>query len=271
MQRISTPMAAVKELLQTPPIPYYPALARALAGINDALMLAQLMYWSDRTTDPDGWIWKRRDDWERELGMSRRQQETARSHLHDLGVVEERVRGVPPRLEYRIDWAKIIGYLGGSIPRNGEINWRETAQLKARNVPINLHETRQSLPSETTDRDYSETTTVGPSESLGSPTPEWATELLNLTAFARRGVSPKDIADIERDFPGIRLEVEARSFVAWWRDGRKHLQRPIAAWRAWLRKCDQHDSEGVAGKVVDPLDAYRKSYGRYLKPQEAIT
>jgi hypothetical protein len=95
---------------------------------------------------------------------------------------------------------------------------------------------------------------------LNGNCPEWASELITLAAFNRRGLTPKDIADTERDFGGAALAVEARSFVAWYSDGKKKLQRPMAAWRNWLRNARRFETP--AG---DPLDAYRKSYGRYLR------
>ena len=40
---------------------------------NAALLLNQLLYWSDRTSDPEGWFSKSADDWQAELGLSRYQ------------------------------------------------------------------------------------------------------------------------------------------------------------------------------------------------------
>jgi hypothetical protein len=44
----------------------------------------------------------------------------------------------------------------------------------------------------------------------------WVPELALLPSVHRRGISPKEIGDIETDFPDVDLAFEARSFVAWW-------------------------------------------------------
>ena len=87
----------------------------------------------------------------------------------------------------------------------------------------------------------------------------WVSELVALPSVARRGLSDKEIGDIETDFPDVDLAFEARSFVAWWGDGTRRLIRPYAAWRNWLRNAPRFT------KPADPLDAYRRSYGRYLR------
>ncbi len=38
-----------------------------------ALLLSQIMYWQQRTTDPDGWFSHSYKDWEDELGLSKYQ------------------------------------------------------------------------------------------------------------------------------------------------------------------------------------------------------
>ena len=87
----------------------------------------------------------------------------------------------------------------------------------------------------------------------------WVSELVAMPSVSRRGISEKEKNDIETDFPDVDLAFEARSFVAWWGDGTRRLVRPYAAWRNWLKNARKF------AKPSDPLDAYRKSYGRYLR------
>ena len=87
----------------------------------------------------------------------------------------------------------------------------------------------------------------------------WVSELVTLPPIARRGISPKEIGDVETDFPDVDLAFEARSFVAWWGDGTRRLTRPYAAWRNWLRNARKFEAP------ADLLEPYRKSYGRYLR------
>lgn len=85
------------------PIAFYPSLARVVGGLAPGVLLCQLAYWHGKQRDPDGWIRKTWADLEAETGLSRREQQHARANLRKLGVLEERVRGVPATVEYRID------------------------------------------------------------------------------------------------------------------------------------------------------------------------
>jgi len=46
---------------------------------NSALLLSQLVYWSERCTNPEGWVYKSEADWRNELNLKRRAMERARS------------------------------------------------------------------------------------------------------------------------------------------------------------------------------------------------
>lgn len=72
-----------------------------------ALLLNQIVYWSDRTKDANGWFAKSYEDWRVEIGMSQYQVSRAVKVLKPLGV-ETQVRRSPyyqfaPTVHYRID------------------------------------------------------------------------------------------------------------------------------------------------------------------------
>ena len=50
------------------------------------------------------WIEVPQRDWIQRLGLSRKQQATARRHLVARGLQDEQLIGVPPRLHFRIVW-----------------------------------------------------------------------------------------------------------------------------------------------------------------------
>ena len=52
-----------------------------------ALLLSQIIYWSSRTKDADGWFYKSAKDWEDELRISDYQLARATKKLRDAGVV----------------------------------------------------------------------------------------------------------------------------------------------------------------------------------------
>lgn len=72
-------------------------------GINGALMLSQLVYWTSRTKDANGWIYKDHHEWTQETGLTRKEQHTARKTLKELGFISEKKHGVPPRVFFRIE------------------------------------------------------------------------------------------------------------------------------------------------------------------------
>lgn len=101
------------ELLSRP-IAFHRAFVDLGLGITGALMLSQCMYWRARTSNPDGWFYKSQQDWEEETGMNRREQERARKALKSIGVLEEKRRGVPARMYFRVNEEALEKALLGS-------------------------------------------------------------------------------------------------------------------------------------------------------------
>ncbi len=109
-------------------IAYRPALARAFGSINVALFLCQAAYWQGKVGAGKWWFKLRdaerdsasnmippssptRQSWEWELGMTRSEQEEARRALRQHGLIEERRAGIPARLHYRVNLAKLEEFL----------------------------------------------------------------------------------------------------------------------------------------------------------------
>jgi hypothetical protein len=132
----------IRGLLSEQRVAYHPQLARLVGGVTAGLFLAQLMYWSGKGDDPDGWIWKTQVEWEQETAMTRREQETARRQLRSFGVLEEKRTGQPARLFFRILWDTLIDHLQrGSV----HSSMAETANLVSTNPPDQNGGNRQSL------------------------------------------------------------------------------------------------------------------------------
>jgi hypothetical protein len=85
------------------PIAYYTAFARVLGGVEAGILTSQFFYWYGKGHNPDGWIYKTQAEIEEETGLTRRNQETARKKLRELGVLEERYSGMPAKLYYRLN------------------------------------------------------------------------------------------------------------------------------------------------------------------------
>lgn len=124
--------AAMRAVLGSRIIAFYAILARVTGSVAGGVMLSQMAYWADRTTDADGWFWHTRSEWQAETTLSRHQQESVRRRLRKLGVLEEERRGVPARLFYRLDFDRLAELVTaeretiGAFPPTSR---RETDQL----------------------------------------------------------------------------------------------------------------------------------------------
>ena len=97
------PIIKLIEAMNEQPIAFNKHYVFLGCGINGALMLSQLVYWTSRTKDADGWIYKDHHDWTRETGLTRKEQHTARKTLKSLGFISEKKHGVPPRIFFRVE------------------------------------------------------------------------------------------------------------------------------------------------------------------------
>jgi len=89
-----------------------------LTGDTDsALLLSQLLYWTERAANPQGWVYKSRDDWRLELGLNRYRLDRARRRLRELGILEEAHHLVASRriLHLRVRRIELCGILRGFL------------------------------------------------------------------------------------------------------------------------------------------------------------
>ena len=91
----------VKTLIKRP-VAFHWALAMMCESVHAGLMLSQAIYWSELTEDPEGWFYKTRTDWFKELCLGRYEQETAREILRERGFVAEELRGNPAKMHYQV-------------------------------------------------------------------------------------------------------------------------------------------------------------------------
>lgn len=85
-----------------------PSLVRALKGHgNAAILLSQLLYWSARSEEPNGWFYNNRDKLSSQTGIGRDGLTTARALLRKLGILEETRAGMPAKLYMRLNLSAI--------------------------------------------------------------------------------------------------------------------------------------------------------------------
>ncbi len=97
------------------PVAFYLSLSQLAGSIPAGLLLSQSLYWTSHGRDVDandGWFHKTHEQWQQETALTRAEQETARKRLRALGLLQEVYRGMPRRLWYRIDLARLGDLLG---------------------------------------------------------------------------------------------------------------------------------------------------------------
>lgn len=156
--------AAVAELLG-PALAYHRTLAAIAGGVNSGLMLSRALHLTrfHSKNRSDGWVCRSMTQWTEEVGLTRREQETARRELARAGIWEEAITGIPPRLYTRVrvgclrailiahtgrerkhmQVMRVPGFPDGGVPinslaQNGETRRRESHLLDSPKAPDQL-------------------------------------------------------------------------------------------------------------------------------------
>lgn len=149
------------------PIAYHRILAEIAGSVGGGVFLSQCIYWTKRTTLPDGWFYKTADEWYDETYLTRREQETIRKRLVSINILKEEKRGVPAKLHYKINVSAIEKYtlIHLDTLRHTDVNedvqasFDKSAKLGSPETPNLLQQKRQSN-TETTSETTAETTEV---------------------------------------------------------------------------------------------------------------
>ena len=132
---------------------FYRAFNDLGCGVTGSLMLSQALYWDQNETAQKrgGWFYKTQDDWTKETGLSRREQETARKRLKELGFIEEKRQGVPAKIWFRV----CVNQIDLAV----QTSMAESANLDCTNAPNWNGGKRQSI-TENTAETTTETTSL---------------------------------------------------------------------------------------------------------------
>ena len=151
-------IAALKSLLKRP-VAYHADLARLTGNPCAAIMLSQGMYWQGiAESRGEEWFFVTGQEWEIQTGLSRKNQETARTRMREMGFWAEKLQGVPARLYFKIDvqilaelleeWANranLDARIGqASMPDSGKLECPNRASSDAR-IGQTIKETKQRL------------------------------------------------------------------------------------------------------------------------------
>lgn len=108
------------ELFGQTPIAFHPIYVDVTGSLTAALWLAYAAYHvAESGTDPEGWFQKSQEEWALETRLTRREQESARARLRELGLLQER-RGLNQPLSYRLVTARLVELLEAACSQQRE-------------------------------------------------------------------------------------------------------------------------------------------------------
>lgn len=233
------------------PIAFHRIFAELTGSVSAGLMLSQAVYWSGtnkagerRTANADGWFYKSQQEWFEETMLTRKEQETARKHLRDLGsgdIWVEEMKGMPRRLFYRLDLDKLqLLILDMQAAQKGHASMSERdMQAAQKGHAINEQRLR---------RDYTETTTTffdnrAPRLSKKKKGVRFS---FDFSFEALSGLfTEHEHAWLVANCPRIETEAASRAFLAYHNEkqtGFRSARAVLAAWRGWMAR-----AEGRAG------------------------
>jgi len=166
---------------------------RFTGDYHAAALLNQIIYWTDRTKDPDGWFYKTYFDWEEEIALNKYFCSKAVRALTSMGIIETQVKRIfngDTVLHYRILQDDFIDKFGKHLEkRNKSLNGSQeplqtlgSSNFKLpENHTLNFHKPKlcTSLPlyTETTSKSTAETKPIVNSNSnikqKSSPSPSF--------------------------------------------------------------------------------------------------
>jgi hypothetical protein len=124
----------IKDMLPNRVVGYSPDLARMVGGATTGLFLSQLLFLSDKGHNPDGWVYKSEAEMAKEIGLTKREQQTARRKLLSLGVIAIMRGGWKNTYHFKVIWEKLYQVIAGI--------------QRAQNVPTEKSERQQTVPTE---------------------------------------------------------------------------------------------------------------------------
>lgn len=150
-------LVALIEAMNDKPIAFNRHYVSLGCGINGALMLSQMVYWSKRTKDQNGYFYKTQDEWVEETGLTRYEQEGARKKLKELGFISEHKHGVPCKVHFKVNHERLYSALIQYVENQQTGMW-ENHKLDS-GKPANKAAEKQQTNTENTAEINSEITT----------------------------------------------------------------------------------------------------------------
>lgn len=129
------------EAVSEKPIAFLPVLAHVVDSASAGLFMSQLLYWWGKGR-LSGWIYKTIEEVKIETCMTRSEQNTAFKKWERLGVLEKRLKGIPPKRHFRINTDKLA-----ELVREAKHNVEngKTSHQNQRHITENTHRFHQRI------------------------------------------------------------------------------------------------------------------------------
>jgi hypothetical protein len=115
-QRTITPGVLLE--LYDEPVSFHRAFVEMGGGVTAALFLScACQAAADLPDESEGWMRLTMAQWAEATCLTRSEQESARRHLRERGLIEERRVGMPARLEIRVDVVRLVERLQAQASR----------------------------------------------------------------------------------------------------------------------------------------------------------
>lgn len=140
-------LKAIYRLLSDHPVCYHPHLAKLVGSIKGAIVLNQLLYWSDKGSLPNGWIFKTIDELQQETGLTRAEQQVGIRKCKELGVLKVKLRGIPAKRHFKLDIEYLMALIAvetENLPQYGNFDAQQFALYKQRITDNTQRETHNS-------------------------------------------------------------------------------------------------------------------------------
>ncbi len=117
------------------PITFHRVFVDLTGSINAALMLSNAVYWTNKLPpEREGWFHKSLEEWTAETGMTRREQDTARERLVEIGLLETRRAKLPNAECVTGTWFR-VAVEAMTTALSDPTKWRKAPFAKWRKTP----------------------------------------------------------------------------------------------------------------------------------------
>lgn len=91
------------------PIVYYPSLIRVTGDLDSNIFLSYIYFWQNHAyEEAEGWIYKTAEAITKDTGLNKREQKLARQRLLYRGLMDEKRKGLPAKMYYKVNVNKLI-------------------------------------------------------------------------------------------------------------------------------------------------------------------